>query len=117
MNKTYCLLVSLLLFSGCVTFQAPGVKQKITKVDFSHEINKEDALTIAQNYILAHKIPVYTLSSRAQKGTFLMASDQVIDVWKVKFSQKKIEYLFFPVAYEVNVNIKNGDVVHSEHWM
>ena len=117
MNKVYCLWVSLFLFTGCVTFQAPVVKQKISKVDFSHEISKEDAETIAQNYILTRKIPVYTLSRSAQKGVFELASGQIIDVWIVKFSQKRIKYMFLPVSYEVDINIKKGNIVHSERWM
>jgi hypothetical protein len=117
MNKTYCLLLCLVLLTGCVTSQARAVKQKISKVDYSHQISKEDAATIAQNYVLVHKIPVYTLSRPAEMGNFVLASGQIIDVWKVKFSQKKIKDIFLPVSYEVDVNIKNGEVVHSERWM
>jgi len=93
------------------------VKEKISKVNYSDVISKEDALTIAQNYILIHKIPVYNLSTSAQKGVFELASGQIIHVWVVKFSQKRIKKLLLPVSCEVDVNINKGDVVHSEQWM
>ena len=116
MKKLNYLLLSLFVFTGCVTHQAKGVRERITKVDYSKAISKEDALTIAQNYVLIHKIPVYNLATSAQMGKFIMASGQVIDVWKVKFSQKNIKHLLLPFAYEVDINIRNGDVVHSEKW-
>jgi len=116
MNKTFCILAGVFLISGCVTMQARHVKEKISTVNYSHEISKKDAVTIAQNYILTHKIPVYTLSRSAEIGRFPMASGQLIDIWRVKFSQKKIKDLFLPVSYEVDINIKNGEVVHSELW-
>ena len=116
MNKTFYLLLSLGLLTGCVTMQAKTVKQKIKKVDFSHEISKEDAATIAKNYVLTHKIPVYTLSRSAERSTFYMASGQVIDVWKILFTQKKLKDFFLPVSYEVDVNMENGGIVHSEQW-
>ncbi len=117
MNKACYLLISLLLFAGCVTLQSKSVKQKILKVDYSKEIGKKDALTIAQNYVLTHKIPVYNLSTSAKKDVFEFASGQVIYIWKVKFSQKNIKHLLLPFSCEVDVNIKNGEVVHSEQWM
>jgi len=117
MIKAIYLLTSLFLLSGCVTFQAPIVKQKISKIDYSKEISNEDAVTIAQNYILTHKIPVYTLSASAQKGNFVLASGQIIDIWKVKFTQKSIKHVFLPVSIEVDIKIKDGEVVHSERWI
>ena len=104
------LISSLFLFTGCVTHQARA------EIDYTNKISKEDALTIAQNYVLTHKIPVYNLATSAQIGTFVLASDQVIDVWVIKFSQKNIKHLLLPFTYEVDVNVKNGEVVHSERW-
>jgi len=115
--RDFLVLVICIGLTGCVTMQARHVKEKISKVDYSNEISKEDALTIAQNYILTHKIPVYNLSTSAQKGIFVLASGQTIDVWIVKFSQKRIKKLFLPVSCEVDVAINKGEVVHSEQWM
>jgi len=117
MKKIIYLISSLFLLTGCVTYQAKAVKQKISKIDYSKEVNQKDALTIAQNYVLTHKIPVYNLATSAQKGIFKYPSDQIIDVWRVKFSQKNIKHLLLPFTYEVDVNIKDGEVVHSEKWM
>ena len=117
MRRVIYLISGFLLLTGCVTYQAKAVKQKISKVDYSKEISQKDALTIAQNYVLTHKIPVYNLATSAQKGIFKFPSDQIIDVWRVKFSQKNIKHLLLPISYEVDVNIKNGEVVHSEKWM
>ena len=97
--------------------QASAVKEKLSQVDYSKEITKDEAVVIAQNHILSHKIRVYSLWPSVQESNSIYFRNKLVDVWRVLFTQRRADYLFLPVTYEIDISIKNGDIVGSSDWV
>lgn len=128
MKRIICLIISSVVFCGCVSIQAGSVKQKMAEIDYSDGINKEEAVVIAQEHVLKEKIPVYSLIPTRVKqeiDTFYsnknaamyvadkQYQDKAVTVWMVIFSRKSYQFMFLPLPYMVFIDVKNGNIVYE----
>ena len=128
MKKIICLVISLIMICGCVTLQSGSVKQKMSKIDYSDGINKEEAIVIAQDHILKERIPVYSLTPNGVRQEVVMFysnknaamyvadkqyQDKEVTVWVVTFSCKSSQFMFLPLPHLVFIDVKKGNVIYE----
>jgi hypothetical protein len=127
--KKFCLLwVCLILLFGCTTFQAGTVSKKVSQLNLPCEVNKDQAIVIAQNFMLKDKSGLYSLTPKAvrkeinkytsRENSFLYTPDKEyqnkeLDVWVVGFSCEAPGLLPVPLPCFVHVNVADGKVIYS----
>lgn len=121
------LLIIAILISciGCTSLKAETMEQKLSKVNYSDGVSKEDAVVIAQDYLLKHKISVSSAAPtgvisrvnryRSRENSSLYVEnkeyqDKDVDVWVVSFRCRQAFGIASCPIY-IHIDKKNGYVI------
>ncbi|MBN2119550.1 MAG: hypothetical protein JW734_00665 [Candidatus Omnitrophica bacterium] len=121
MKKLVCLLIALMVFSGCAT--KGSISRNYAKVNPSDGIDRKEAVFIAQYKLFETDLKDSYLVNYPRVHSRIMKTSQFwgkeFDTWQVSFGYKQLELLFRNQPLDIFIDKNSGEVVGwvERGWM